>query len=157
MEAERDRADMQHDLAGSEVGMQIAPNRASARKSKADGEAAFIRETGTARGAEFRAVGLARAEGYEAQRRALGESATAVINSIDGLSRGQRFVPEILVTGGASPFEAIAAGFQKIINNGGGSAATPASVPSPASHTPPAAGEPIAPRGPRPPGPEPEK
>jgi len=79
LEAERGRADMQHDLAGSEVGMQIAPNRSSARKSKADGEAAFIRETGTARGAEVRAVGLARAEGYEAQRRALGEAATAVI------------------------------------------------------------------------------
>ncbi len=119
LEAERGRADMQHELAGSEVGKEIASNRAAARKSEADGEAAYIGETGAAKGAEVRAVGMARAEGFEAQRRALGETATAIINSIDGLARGQRFVPDILVTGGANPFDTIAAALLRMVNGHG--------------------------------------
>src|SRR5712692_639659 len=141
LENERGRADMQHELAGSAVGMQIAANKATARKSEADGEATFIRETGSAKGAEVRAIGLARAEGFEAQKQALGEAATAIINSIDGLSHAQRFVPDILVTGGSNPFEAIAAGFLKMVHdgNGGRSAAAPETAVAGPAATGPAA------------------
>ncbi len=135
LEAERGRADMQHELAGSEVGKEIAENRAGARKSEADGEAAFISETGAAKGAKVRAIGLARAEGFEAQRRALGETATAIINSIDGLARGQRFVPDILVTGGANPFDSIAAGFLRVVNGHGSAAAANGEGKTPVSET----------------------
>src|SRR5713226_4430517 len=141
LENERGRADMQHELAGSAVGMQIAANKATARKSEADGEATFIRETGSAKGAEVRAIGLARAEGFEAQKQALGEAATAIINSIDGLSHAQRFVPDILVTGSSNPFEAIAAGFLKMVHdgNGGRSAAAPETAVAGPAATGPAA------------------
>ncbi len=141
LENERGRADMQHELAGSAVGMQIAANKATARKSEADGEATFIRETGSAKGAEVRAIGLARAEGFAAQKQALGEAATAIINSIDGLSHAQRFVPDILVTGGSNPFEAIAAGFLKMVHdgNGGRSAAAPETAVAGPAATGPAA------------------
>jgi hypothetical protein len=118
--------------------MQIASNKAAARKSEADGEAAFISETGAAKGAEVRAIGLARAAGFEAQRLALGEGATAIINAIDGLSHGQRFVPDILVTGGSNPFEAIAAGFLKMVASNGGNGAGAASTASTAAAVPPA-------------------
>jgi hypothetical protein len=96
-------ADMQAELAKSEVGVTIKVNQASARKAEADGEASYIEGTGKARGAEVRAVGLARAESYEAQVRALGATPTALVNAIDSLSKvTTRFVPDVLITGGGN-------------------------------------------------------
>jgi hypothetical protein len=94
-------ADMQAELAKSKVGVDIKTNDANARKAEADGEASYISETGTARGAEVEAVGMARAKAYKAQVSALGQVPTALVNSIDALSRsGSAFVPQILVAGG---------------------------------------------------------
>jgi hypothetical protein len=71
-----------------------------ARKAEASGEATYIEQTGRARGAEIEAVGLARAKGYEAQVQALGAEATASVNVVTELVKsGNRFVPDILVTG----------------------------------------------------------
>ena len=47
--------------AKSKVGVDIKTNNANARTEEARGEAEFIRQTGTAQGAEVEAVGLARA------------------------------------------------------------------------------------------------
>jgi SPFH domain/Band 7 family protein len=119
MERAKGTADMQAELAKSQVGVDIKSNNAAARKVEAEGEAAYIRETGTARGAEVRAVGLARAEAYEAQVRALGHTATAAVNSIDALSRiNVRFVPDVLVTGGngTGSFEGLAATLTGLLN-----------------------------------------
>ncbi len=70
-------------------------------KPQKEGEAAYIEQTGRAAGAEVRAVGLARAEAYERQVAALGQSATAIVNSVEALSRsGVSFVPQVLVAGG---------------------------------------------------------
>ena len=103
MEQARGTADMQGELARSQVGVEIKTNDAEARRAEAGGEAAFIRETGTARGAEVEAVGLARAHSYEAQARALGATATAVVNVAGALAEGHaRIVPEVLVAGGGS-------------------------------------------------------
>ncbi|MBM3787744.1 MAG: SPFH domain-containing protein [Acidobacteria bacterium] len=65
-EQARGTADMQADLAKSKVGVAIRSNNASARKAEADGESYFIEQTGKAKGAEVRAVGLAKAEAYDA-------------------------------------------------------------------------------------------
>ena len=65
-------ADMQADLAKSQVGVDIQNNRTAARKMEAQGEATFIEQTGAAQGAQVRSVGLARAEAYERQVAALG-------------------------------------------------------------------------------------
>ncbi|HET6374182.1 MAG TPA: SPFH domain-containing protein [Candidatus Polarisedimenticolia bacterium] len=101
MEQAKGTADMQASLAKSKVGVQIKTNDSSARKAEAEGEATYIRQTGAAKGAEVEAVGLARAAGYEAQVKALGQGATAVVNVASALSEGgARFVPEVLVTGG---------------------------------------------------------
>ena len=62
--------------------MRARPRRAAKRN--------YIRQTGTARGAEVEAVGLARARGYQAQVDALGSNATALVNVITSLSQGQR-------------------------------------------------------------------
>lgn len=94
-------ADMQADLAKSQVGVGIQNNRTAARKTEAEGEATFIEQTGSAQGAQVRAVGLAKAEAYERQVAALGQSATALVNAIDALSRSNvPFMPSTLVMGG---------------------------------------------------------
>ena len=58
MENAKGTAEMQADLAKSKVGVDIKTNNANARTEEARGEAEFIRQTGTAKGAEVEAVGL---------------------------------------------------------------------------------------------------
>ena len=95
-------ADMQAALAQSSVGVDIKTNNANARKAEAEGEATYIRETGAAKGAEVEAVGMARAKAFQGQVQALGEGPTMLVNVLTALAdRGLKFVPEILVTGGA--------------------------------------------------------
>ncbi|MCP5101793.1 MAG: hypothetical protein GY950_00355 [bacterium] len=94
-------ADMQLALSKSQVEVEINVNKAKARKAEAEGEATYIEKTGAAHGAKIRAVGLARAEGYEAQVRALGQIPTALVNAINALSEGNmKIIPDVLVTGG---------------------------------------------------------
>jgi regulator of protease activity HflC (stomatin/prohibitin superfamily) len=120
MEQSKGTADMQADLAKSKVGVEIKTNNSSARKAEADGEATYIRQTGTARGAEVEAVGLARARGYEAQVVALGQGPTAVVNIANVLAEGgARFVPDVLVTGGAGgAMDGLASTLMKYFTNG---------------------------------------
>jgi regulator of protease activity HflC (stomatin/prohibitin superfamily) len=109
-EQARGTADMQAQLAQSKVGVSIKQNNASARKAEGEGEAAYIRETGAARGVEVEAVGMARAAAYKEQVLALGQMPTALVNAVEALSRsGQKFVPNILVTGGGGTLEGLAA------------------------------------------------
>ncbi len=103
MEKTLGTADMQKDLARSQVDIDIRKNEASARKAQADGEAYFVSETGRAEGEKVKAVGLAQAEAYRAQVEALGQVPTAAVNMVNSLSERQlKFVPDILVSGGSS-------------------------------------------------------
>jgi hypothetical protein len=100
-EKARGTADMQVDLAKAKVGVDIQTNRTEARMKEAQGEATYIEQTGTAKGAEVRAVGLANAEAYQKQVEALGKAPTALVNAIKALAVGNSaFVPKILVVGG---------------------------------------------------------
>lgn len=125
MENAKGTAEMQADLAKSKVGVDIKTNNANARTEEARGEAEFIRQTGTARGAEVEAVGLARARGYEAQVRALGSNATALVNIVTSLADGaSKFVPDILVASGSNGGGALdglaASAMRYLSGNGGG-------------------------------------
>jgi hypothetical protein len=103
MEKAKGTADMQADLAKSQVSIDIQANNARARKAEADGEAEYIEKTGAAHGARVRAVGMARAEAFEAQAAALGQMPTALVNVASALADGQnKFVPEVLVSGGGT-------------------------------------------------------
>lgn len=96
-------ADMQADLAKSQVGVDIQNNRTAARKKEAEGEATFIEQTGAAQGAQVRSVGLAHAEAYQRQVAALGANATAMVNAVEALSRSSvPFMPNTLVMSGGS-------------------------------------------------------
>jgi len=123
MEHSKGTAEMQAELAQSKVGVDIKTNNATARAREGTGEAEYIRLTGTARGAEVEAVGLARAKGYQAQVAALGSTATALVNVIESLSEGQaKFVPDILVTGGGngggSALDGLAATAMRFLSGG---------------------------------------
>lgn len=101
MEHARGTADMQGQLAQSSVGVDIQKNNAEARKAEADGESAYIEQTGAAMGAEVRAVGMANAEAYRAQVEALGPTQTALVNAIRALAEAKlEIVPRVLVAGG---------------------------------------------------------
>jgi len=109
MEQAKGTADMQAQLAKSKVGVDIEQNNAAAKKAQADGESTYIEKTGMAKGAEVRAVGLARAEAYAKQVEALGQGATAVVNAIDALAKGGvKIMPEVLVAGGGGALDALA-------------------------------------------------
>ena len=64
------------------------------------------------------AVGLARARGFEAEVRALGQGPTAVINVTTALAeRGVKIMPEILAIGGGGSLEGVAATLMKFLND----------------------------------------
>jgi len=138
-EKARGTADMQAPLAQSAVGVEIRKNNAEARKAEADGEATYIERTGTAQGAQVRAIGLARAEAYRKQVEALGQGATALVNSVDALSKScVPFMPDTLVVGsggsGGGVLEGLAALLMnKLAPGTTASAPTPVAQPSPAS------------------------
>ena len=99
MEKEKGTADMQCELAKSQVDININENKAKARKAEADGESEYIEKTGHAQGAKVKAVGMAKAESYRAQVEALGQNQTAYVNIATALAEGKsKFVPEVLVT-----------------------------------------------------------
>ncbi len=115
--------------------MNIKKNNADARVAEATGEAAYIRQTGTARGAEVEAVGLARARGYRAQVEALGSNATAIVNVVAALAEGKaKFVPDVLVTGGGNgggALDGLAATAMRFFGPGNGGSGTGTSTKLP--------------------------
>ena len=140
MEKAKGTADMQAQLAQAQVGVEIATQTAQARKKQADGEATYIAETGRAKGAEVEAVGLARAKGFEAQVRALGQGPTAIINVTNALAeRGVTIMPEILALGGGATLEGFGATLMKFLNDRVG-ASTLSTAAQPTSPAEPATG-----------------
>ncbi len=123
MEKARGTADMQAKLATSKVNVDIEINNADAQKAKGEGEASYIRQTGTAKGAEVEAVGLARAKAFQAQVEALGQSPTAMVNAITVLAeRGIKLVPDTLVMGSGGAIEGLAASLMNHFGGGSGGA-----------------------------------
>jgi hypothetical protein len=146
MEQAKGTADMQADLARSKVGVSIKKNNADARTAEAAGEAEYIRQTGTAKGAEVEAIGLARARGYRAQVEALGSNATAVVNVVTALAEGKaKFVPDVLVASGSNgqgALEGLAATAMRFFGPGGRGPGVPATPTDPGPAT---GAEPLSP------------
>ena len=134
-EKARGTADMQAQLAQAAVGVDIKKNNAEARKAEADGEATYIERTGTAQGAQVRAVGLARAEAYRKQVEALGPGATALVNAVEALAKSSvPFMPATLVTSTGGSTGGVLDGLGSLLMNKLGpvapsSSATPDTVP----------------------------
>ncbi len=134
MEKAKGTADMQGQLASAQVNVEIEQNRANARQAEAQGEAAYVELTGKAEATRVEAIGLAnaaatealgvaRATGFEAQKEALGETATALVAVANAVSEGHiTVVPEVLVTGGGGSFEGLAATLMRSFGGGNGKA-----------------------------------
>ena len=130
LEEARGTADMQAQLAASQVGIGVKENEAAARKATAEGEAGATVAMGNAEAERQRAMalaqvdaakalGLAQAEGYEAQVEALGEGATAMVNVVEAIGRGEvKVMPEVLVTGGGGSFDGLASALMGMLRNG---------------------------------------
>jgi uncharacterized membrane protein YqiK len=133
MEKAKGTADMQGQLASAQVSVEIEQNKASARQAEAQGEASYVELTGKAEATRVEAIGranaaatealgVARATGFEAQKEALGETATALVAVANAVSEGHiAVVPEVLVTGGGGSFEGLAATLMRTLGGVGSS------------------------------------
>jgi hypothetical protein len=144
LEASRGRADMQSELAKSTVGIEIAGNNAMSVQKTADGEAYRLEKVGRAAAVETEAQGLAVAMGLQAQKDAIGEDQTALVNVVKALSDGgQRFMPETLAVtiggeGSGGGFSSLVPSIMRFLQGGGGRAAvTPPVAPKPPEATRP--------------------
>jgi hypothetical protein len=82
-------------------------------------EADRTKALGLAEAAATEAIGLAKAAGYDAQREAIGEMATALVAVAGAIADGQiDIMPEVLVTGGGGSFEGLAATLMQAVRNG---------------------------------------
>ena len=146
MEKAKGTADMQAELANAQVSVDIQKNRADARREEATGEAAYVELTGRAEATKVEAVGLAeakatealgvaRATGFEAQKEALGETATALVAVANAVADGHiSVVPEVLVTGGGGSLDGLAAQLIRYLGgSGNGSSRGSGRAPAPAS------------------------
>lgn len=114
-EAATGKADMQKDLARSEVGITIADNNASAKSAEGRGLASFTKQTGEAQADVIKAQGLAKAEGFRAQNEAIGATGTMAVNVATVLAdKKMQIVPQILVVGGGGSLDALAATLTKM-------------------------------------------
>ncbi len=150
MEKAKGTADMQAELANAQVSVDIQKNRADARKAEGEGDAAYVELTGRAEATKVEAIGLAeakatealgvaRATGFEAQKQALGETATALVAVANAVADGHiAVVPEVLVTGGGGgSLDGLAASLIRYLGrNGNGSVAAPAAVAAGADPVP---------------------
>jgi uncharacterized membrane protein YqiK len=109
LEQQRGVADMQSQLAQANVSIDIERSRAEAARARAEGEAAVITTTGAAEAtrtqalgeataAAEEALGVARAKGFDAQRRAIGSEQTALVAALREVGSGHvKIVPDIQV------------------------------------------------------------
>jgi uncharacterized membrane protein YqiK len=114
LEQQRGVADMQSQLAQANVSVDIEKSRAEAARARAEGEAAVITVTGAAEATRTQAIGeataaaeealgVARAKGFDAQRRAIGSEQTALVAALREVGSGHvKIVPDIQVSGADS-------------------------------------------------------
>src|ERR1017187_9304259 len=126
-EATTGKADMQRDLAKSDIGINIRKNNADSRMQEARGESEYIKQTGTAQADVIRAQGtaqadviraqgLSKAEGFRAQNEAIGSASTTLVNIATVLAeKGIQLVPQILVAGGGTALDGLAATLTKAL------------------------------------------
>ncbi len=138
LEQQRGVADMQSELAQANVSIDIEKSRASAARARAEGESSVItvvgaadatrtRALGDANAAAEQALGLARAKGFAAQRRAIGSEQTALVAALREVGSGHvKIVPDIQVgseSGGV--LGGLGALLMRNLSNGSGSDAAP--------------------------------
>lgn len=135
LEQQRGVADMQAELAQANVSVDIERSRAQAASARAEGEAAVITTTGNAEATRTRALGeagavaeealgLARAKGFEAQRRAIGAEQTALVAALREVAAGHvKIVPDIQVGSDSGILGGVGAMLMQALARGDGAGA----------------------------------
>lgn len=133
MENAKGTADMQSDLARAQVNVNIRKREAEAKEAEAEGVSAYtiltgradaqkVEAVGLATAEATKALGLARAAGFEAQKDALGPQATAVVAVANAVSEGHiDIMPDVLVTGGGGSIDGLAASLMRVLSGPGSS------------------------------------
>jgi uncharacterized membrane protein YqiK len=133
LEQQRGVADMQAELAQANVSIDIEKSRAHAARARAEGEAAVITTTGSAEATRTRALGeasaaaeealgLARAKGFDAQRRAIGAEQTALVAALREVGTGHvKIVPDIQVGSEGGILEGLGAMLMRSLADDNGS------------------------------------
>lgn len=132
LEQQRGVADMQAELAQANVSVDIERSRAQAASARAEGEAAVITTTGQAEATRTQAIGrataaaeealgLARAKGFDAQRRAIGAEQTALVAALREVAAGHvKIVPDIQVGGDSGLLGGVGAMLMQALARGDG-------------------------------------
>lgn len=130
-EEAKGQADMQRELVAARVGVDIKKNNADARKAEGDGEAHYVRQTGTAQAEATKAMELARATGFEAQVTSLGREGTARVQIARELAHSVvPIVPQISGGGNSSLVESlIGLTLSEKLNGGNENGPAPALAP----------------------------
>lgn len=130
LEQQRGVADMQAELAQANVSIEIETSRAEAASARAQGEASVITTTGRAEATRTRdignanasaeeALGLARAKGFDAQRKAIGEEQTALVAALREIAGGHvKIVPDIQVGSGGGVIDGVGALLMRSLSEG---------------------------------------
>ncbi len=129
MEKAKGMANMQSQLASSEVQITIANNKSDAKSAEARGEASYVEQMakaeaskvesiGLAEAKKIEAGGLAKAKGYEAQVSAMGQTQTAMVNIFNILAeKGIKIIPDsIIVGGGGGSLDGLALSLMKFFD-----------------------------------------
>ena len=132
LEQQRGVADMQGQLAQANVSIDIEKSKAEAARARAEGEAAVITTTGAAeatrtqaigeaKAAAEEALGVARAKGFDAQRKAIGAEQTALVAALREVGTGHvKIVPDIQVSGESGVVGGIGALLMRSLAGDGG-------------------------------------
>src|SRR4029079_8344950 len=130
LEQQRGVADMQSQLAQANVSVDIERSRAEAARARAEGEAAVITLTGAAEATRTEAIGhatasaeealgVARAKGFDAQRKAIGSEQTALVAALREVGSGHvKIVPDIQVGGGEGVLGGLGAMLMRNLSQG---------------------------------------
>lgn len=111
------QAERQGDLARSEVEITIERNNAKALEAKGEGQANFTQRVGEVAGAEILAIGTAKAQAMDLQRKAIGPEGALIINALGEIKEIKvPFVPGILVSGNNGPEGGLVALCMKFMN-----------------------------------------
>src|SRR6185295_17319988 len=117
------------------VSVDIEKSRAEAARARAEGEAAVITVTGAAEATRTEAIGqataaaeealgLARAKGFDAQRRAIGSEQTALVAALREVGSGHvKIVPDIQVGSDGGLLGGLGAMLMRSLGNGSGPSA----------------------------------
>lgn len=143
LEQQRGVADMQGELAAARVSVDIKTAEADAAVAQAEGEGKVVERLGTADAARITAVGIAeatavekkgvaQAEGYKAQREAIGAEQTALVAALHEIGTGGvKITPDFLVGEGAGILDGLGALIMRKVAEVGPDAPVPALGPEP--------------------------